>query len=510
MKTSSLSRWVAIVCIQVAFAALSGFAVHTCLAADGAKGFDRKAWQEDYARLKQELERRDANLAWFASPQGGIDIPALDRRTRRALASAEDDADAKAALLGFVGGFHGHFSQLPSLQPATAAAAKEPAQPAFDKLGAATGCAALGYGATHGVPFSLPFETLPGFALESDGVTRAFRAGVVASANGTPIGIVRIRHFRQHEDPAPCLQHWTDRAASQKGFDADAFQDRIDVEWYAALAAQLHRFRTQGVAAVIVDLGGNTGGNDSGDAAARLFSPRPIHSARVMINVASAPAYFDAALDDLRKAQRGYAKTGSVVPSALMQTIADFERRKAGVVAAHCDMSWVWRERHPWNRAGCNDWVEAGFASGAIDYLPAGALKDAKLAQMLYWPAVVDPYLGSWSGPVYVLTNGRTYSSAEMFTAVLHDNGIARTVGTATGGDGCGFMQDEDPIVLPHSHLRFRMPDCVRLRADGTDEVAGIEPDLPLLPMQGESDCARAARALEAIAADLRKGKSAH
>jgi hypothetical protein len=47
--------------------------------------FDRNSWLQDYAALKQALEKRYSNLAWFASPEGGVDLPALDRRTLAAL-----------------------------------------------------------------------------------------------------------------------------------------------------------------------------------------------------------------------------------------------------------------------------------------------------------------------------------------------------------------------------------------------------------------------------------------
>jgi len=76
-----------------------------------------------------------------------------------------------------------------------------------------------------------------------------------------------------------------------------------------------------------------------------------------------------------------------------------------------------------------------------------------------------------------------------------------------TGGDGCGFMGDVPPLVLAHSRLRFRVPNCMRLRADGSDEVAGIAPDLPIAPTEGESDRARAARLLRTVAAELEPGR---
>jgi hypothetical protein len=46
------------------------------------------------------------------------------------------------------------------------------------------------------------------------------------------------------------------------------------------------------------------------------------------------------------------------------------------------------------------------------------------------------------------------------------------------------------------------MPNCVRLRADGSSEVAGIAPDLPIAALEGESARARAARLLSSIVAD--------
>ena len=69
--------------------------------------FDRAAWQGDYAALKRELEQRYANLAWFASSEGGVDLPALDRYTTAALAIAGNDDEAASVLANFARSFHG-------------------------------------------------------------------------------------------------------------------------------------------------------------------------------------------------------------------------------------------------------------------------------------------------------------------------------------------------------------------------------------------------------------------
>jgi hypothetical protein len=64
-------------------------------------------------------------------------------------------------------------------------------------------------------------------------------------------------------------------------------------------------------------------------------------------------------------------------------------------------------------------------------------------------------------------------------------------------------MSDDVAFVLDHSKLRLRIPDCIRLRADGSNEVTGIRPDIPVLPTDGEDTRQRATRLIEAVAADV-------
>ena len=125
-----------------------------------AAPFDRVAWEQDYAQLKQALERGYANLAWKASGAEGVNLPALDRATNEALARATSDAQAVDAIRAFVAGFHdGHFSELPYRAAATGPAA-DPADPKLTSDDAAGGCAALGFASTGSVAFTLPFASV--------------------------------------------------------------------------------------------------------------------------------------------------------------------------------------------------------------------------------------------------------------------------------------------------------------------------------------------------------------
>ena len=76
--------------------------------------FSREGWLNDYELLKSTLERGYSNLAWFASPEGGVNLPALNRRTLEGLRQSTSDAEARTILLNFVTAFHdGHFSENP-------------------------------------------------------------------------------------------------------------------------------------------------------------------------------------------------------------------------------------------------------------------------------------------------------------------------------------------------------------------------------------------------------------
>ena len=485
-------------------------ALFACTAALPAIAFDRAPWLDDYAWLKHRLEADYSHLAWFASTQGGVDLPALDRRTLRALETAENDADASAAIVAFAQGFHdGHFSQATTLERTASAPVAADKAP-LAELDAANACAALGY-APANVAFSLPFEVLRGTSLETDGIATTFRTAVTTLPDGRRVGIVRLQRFREQDyGPAACLAEWSTRRAGGT-VDVTAAKRALSQGWYATLAAILRHWHEAGVAAVLVDVGRNGGGDDSGDWTARLFTPRDVRSARLLVAASPSSArYFDEQIDGLRDALKAHPQASRTTKRAARAAQKAFEKRKASLATKPCDLAWAWRERRTWDASGCLRLADAGHASGELAFLAPAAERDRDVASAMYWPTEVDAHRGAWSGPVYVLTDDRTHSSAEMFSAVMRDNGIAKTLGTTTGGSGCGFMLSDDPLELPHSHLRFRVPNCVRLRADGTDEVAGIAPDIAILPTQGEDGSARAARALREIAADLTKNTLSH
>jgi Peptidase family S41 len=496
----TLCAAVAAVCISILSAGKAG-------AQD--KKFERKAWLEDYSALKHALEHSYSNLAWFASPQSGVDLPALDQRTLAVLHRAKSDEEARSAILAFVAGFHdGHFSQLESMAPATGGKIKDPASFPYDRQKPEAGCAALGYSADGRTGFSLPFESLSGFDLIADGQEQPFRAGILMTDGRVEIGILRVYSFHTDRYVALCLKAWKgDDVWDEHGqLSMSSLRSDINKDWYGTLADLLKQFNAAKVSAVLVDIGNNSGGNDSGDMSARLFSTIPMHSAKLKMSqdTAASKAYFDEQLAALTKAETYH-------PDAAGQRLIDEETKtltaEQAKLASPCPMEWVWKKRQDWQSSACKRLVDAGSAGGPLDYLKPGVIEDVRIARRLHWPAEYVQLWGTWAGPTYVLTNNRSYSSAEMFAAAMQNNHAARIIGAETGGDGCGFMNDPEPVTLAHSLLRFRIPNCVRLRADGTDEVAGIKPDLPVLATDGESARARAYRLIQVIETDLQAAR---
>lgn len=469
--------------------------------------FDPSAWQADFRALKAALEQRYGHLAWFASPEGGVDLPALERETARALGRARDDSAAAAAIRGFVAGFRdGHMTPV-AVPPPSAGAAAVPVPPEPPPPEAApdarTACAAWGYAPMSRTPFTLPFEGLPQVTLLSDGIYEPFRTALVEVA-GVRLAVLRIPRFRASQYPALCEGVWAAIRARGRTPTREAVSAEVDAAWLRTLAERLRRAADLGAAALLIDVGDNGGGNDLGDWAVRLFTAAPVRSApMLMVRGPVSVPYFDVQLEALNTALQAHPNVPEASRAALEAARAGFERRKREALTTACDMSWVWRARRPWGTSPCTQLLDGGFASGALDYAEPGAL-DPAVAPALYWASAADALRGAWTRPTYVLTDPSTGSAAEAFVALMRDRGVAKTIGRRTRGLGCGFVDFDEPFVLPHSRLAFRIPNCARLRGDGTDEVAGIAPDLPMAAEPGESPRALSLRVLQAIAAEVR------
>jgi hypothetical protein len=451
--------------------------------------FSREKWRQDYQSLKEYLQTGYANLEWMKQARKR-DLAALDAETLRALDAANSDAEARRALEKFLAAFSdGHLRLSDPVKPSPAGGETEPS---FDKeTTSAKVCQALGF-RIRSNRFSIPFEDAPKFTPAS-GDNDIFRAGVFTKDNGKKYGVIRIPLFSPEGYWNGCQAAWDAYRRNLSG--ACGGQCLDEFRYYASanhlsakLAEQAGALNRMGIDALIVDLGGNGGGSDWVDAVARILAGKPLRAPRMgfirhqhwtqslerrLKNVDG-----DLARNDLTRRQTEYLKTAR---QRLQQAIKETQ--------SPCDKSDVWSAAG--GKSKCSMLGSAPlFSTGVFDHLPTNELKNLNSKAVLFYPSRYEYQESVYKGRLLVLVDRGTASAAEYFAATLRDNGVATIAGEKTFGSGCGYTNGGLRLTLPNSGVRVHMPDCVRYRKDGSNEVEGVTPDLKIW----EKDDSRAAR----------------
>lgn len=397
------------------------------------------SWKQDLATLRTALARDYANFGHAVAVQR-LDLATLAARAEAELQAAPDLKGRQAAAIRLVDAFR---------DPHLAAFPAEPPGPASAPQPACT---------TPQSPTAPPSGSpLPG-AEALDGHLRVTPAG-------RRVATLRIPTFLLAESPAcPAAL----RAAGQ---DPAAPCPDCNVEALVAaqlekgLAAALAAAEAAGADALLVDVSNNPGGGDWAVRAARLLgAPEAARMALVRSPKVEAWA---------AKQARHFAAEGPPADAAIARTLQS-------EAATRCDLTVAWR-------------APAGAP------LPCPSLT-APLLRAGEFAAPRDPSVQALPRriPLFVRIDGETYSSAELFAAQLRDNDAARLIGERTPGAGCGQRTGGgNELLLPALGLTLTMPDCVRLRADGSNERAGIAPDVPVAP--GTSSTETEARLLAAL-----------
>ncbi|MGH9833209.1 MAG: S41 family peptidase [Blastocatellia bacterium] len=451
--------------------------------------FPREKWRQDYQSLKEYLRTGYANLEWMKQARK-LDLAALDAETQRALDAANSDAEARRALEKFLAAFgDGHLGLSDPVKPPPAGGETGPSfdqETAGDKV-----CQALGF-RIRSNRFSLPFEDAPKFTAVS-GDNDIFRAGVFTSGAGKKYGVIRIPIFSPEGYWNGCQAAWEAYRRNLSG--ACGGQCLDEFKYYAAanhlsakLAEQIGAFNQMRIDALIVDLGGNGGGSDWVGAVARILAGKPLRAPRMgflrhqhwtqSLERRLKDVSEDLARNDLTRRQTEYLKTAR---QRLQQALKETQ--------TPCDKSSVWSAAS--GKSKCSMLGSAPlYSTGVFDYLPSNELKNLNSKAVLFYPSRYEYQESVYKGRLFVLVDRGTASAAEYFAATLHDNGVATIAGEKTLGSGCGYTNGGLRLTLPNSGLRAQMPDCVRYRKDGSNEVEGVTPDLKVW----EKDDSRAAR----------------
>jgi hypothetical protein len=440
-------------------AALAAAVAGAALNLAAAPQVDPKPWLGDLRQARAALAEKYANFEWAVFDRE-LDLSKLFTTAQHRIETASSDADARAAfdrLAARLSDDHVDFRW-----PTAAAAASNPS---------ADRCAALGFDAHMAAG---PLAALaPGYRPLAHAAASEFPAGIIVSA-GRQIGVLKLGVFDPAGYPELCqaaLQALAIPATAP--CDDDACRDRV-MTWAAArmtrdFAAQLRALQAAGATALVVDIAGNGGGTQWAEAAARMLTSIRLRSESMrFVRGDHWIKNFADEETELRKAVADNPADAAFLNPLIAQLAA---RQKEA--ATPCSSEPFWRGARP----ACS-WLGQGFyGSGILPSADPATLRGKPWAAAVFSPMQFPYEEGVWHGPLVVLVDADVASAAAEFSAVLQDNHAAVIMGAPSSG-GCGHTNGGTPTVLTNSHAVLSVPDCARIRADGSNEARGIEPDV--------------------------------
>ncbi len=176
-------------------------------------------------------------------------------------------------------------------------------------------------------------------------------------------------------------------------------------------------------------------------------------------------------LGDLEGNLRKAAASASPEDRPLLLEFADRSARGKLEAATHCDSAPFWKGQRP----ACSFLGEGPVFLQSAD--PA-TLRGKSWAPLVFAPMEYQYSEGIWRGPLIVLVDSGTASASEGFAGELQDNHAALIMGEHTYGAGCGHTDGGTPTTLKNTGAVLLVPDCVGLRADGSNAIRGVVPDL--------------------------------
>jgi Peptidase family S41 len=425
--------------------------------------FHSEPWLEDFHQLLQEMSSHYANLEW-ALVDRGMDLPGLRTKTEGELQQVHNQAEARGVLDRFLKSFgDGHLElDWPSTDSQVSSA------PANVSV-----CERLGY-RTRGKP-GIDYSLLSDLSPIASEREEFFSGGLLKLTKSRTLGLIHIRAFTEKGYPAACHQAVQQMGLADNTNCDENCADRVELAaanvLTEALVARALQLRRAGATALLIDITSNGGGSDWVGALARALTAKALRDPPLLFVKSD---HWTSQLEDTLKDVEADLHDGRETNQVLKNAVATLERAIASS-KEQCDANAVWVS----GKFNCS--ILAGnflFGSGLLSYAPRDSFDGFKSRSGLFYPSRYSYIEGANQLPLYILVDGNTWSAAEYFAALLQDNKAATIIGELTGGAGCGYTNGGISTVLKNSKAEVRMPDCVRLRADGTNEVNGVTPDI--------------------------------
>ena len=467
-------------------------ALLVCPVAAVAQPFDARPWLEDLEQIRQAFHEKYANLDWLENERE-IKLDPLFDQAAAFIRKAPNDAAVRSIFDRLPDKLEDGHVEIDWPQPAVPMTNASVAPPAPRDL-----CKEIGYNSRQNGKGTA--QALPGYEplLSSD---NPFTAGTIASGDAK-VGVLRIGIFQPQGFPELCRAAVRELSIpADKPCDDDC-QNKI-VTWAyneltVGLEDRIRQLKASGATTLLVDITNNGGGSEWAEAAARIFSPKLLVSERRGFVRGE---HWAKQWHELATRLREFAKGASRADrQSLLQYAAEADAalREAQSPCTSTD-------------GACERLGRAGYSTGLIGAARAGNFNGREdWAVHVFNPAQFPYHDGVWDGPLIVLVDQETWSAAEEFAAVLQDNRAAIIMGARTGGAGCGYTWSGTPTRLKNSGAILKLPDCVRFRADGSNEVRGILPDEVVALRADDGAQFRAKLVAEKLTSAVARAKALH
>jgi hypothetical protein len=451
-----------------------------------AQGFSRADWMADFEQLQRLLATNYPNLEWHA--RRGVDLAGNVARARAALERAQSVEEA-----------HGIFERfLLRLGDAHLSIEWEanPPDPADD----ATLPDCVRFGFRDDADTRAVASRLDGYVdISPKGGT--IGAGFV-TVEGRQVGVLRVPSFVPSR--AQCEEFLRARPTTVKeSAELARYEDAIGTGasrlWLAEVEERLRQLGARRPALLLVDVAGNGGGKQLAITLARMLGGDAVRAPALAL--VREPVRAQEIADRAQRLATTTRKAPRVERDFLAATLAPL---RAAARAAHepCDLTPLWRGA----TVACTNLVTGPFfAGGLVEHEIPDRWLGKPWAAELSATAEYGAHPRAWNGAVVVLVDEASASATELFAAMLQDARAALVIGAPTLGAGCGWTmgQYESSRLLDRSRARVMIPDCARLRADGSNEIDGIQPDLLIGFRRADTPRQRAQRLAKALPAVL-------
>lgn len=445
--------------------------------------FDSAPWLADLEALIGELSSHYANLDYAVTVRR-MNLAALKHRAETRIRSAKSEDDAKHAIRSFLNAFGD--AHLGIEWKGAASSHGDP--PKEGPLCTRLGYEALDFG---GVDFS----QLPGFTPIDDADARDVPGGILELPHHRKLGTLRIHVFMEKAHPELCEEARASLGLADDAACDEACADRLEMAVANRLTEALERrarsLAKAGAAVLAVDLTGNGGGSSWVDPAIRVLTPAHVRAEHM--GAVRHPHWDKELRSRLHDLEAELTAHGDLPHGEIAAAIASLHEEIAEVDEP-CDVSALWQDAA--TKPSCSRIVPI---APALDYASPGSLEGRSALGVLFGPLQYRYHEGVNTLPLAVLVDDWTASAAEAFAEALQDERAATVLGVRTLGAGCGFTNGGIPTTLPHSGARVRIPDCIRIRADGSDAVAGVTPDVPLPLLIRDSPYQRAQKVIAGV-----------